>query len=226
MHRRLQDGLTVRKAAAMCGVAKNTSFQWRHRFLTQPAGLRPKGLQGIVEADETLFLESFKGQRLLPRPPRQRGGKAVKRGTSSEQIPVLILRDRQGATADFRLNGLSADAIGPPLRAVLAPDAVLCTDGASAYKVLAKRHHLAHRPVNLAAGIRVLAGVYHIQNVNAYDSRLKQWMNRFHGVATHYLENYLGWRRLLERFGTTLNPELCLTAALGRIRPIQQLIAT
>jgi hypothetical protein len=39
------------------------------------------------------------------------------------------------------------------------------------------------------------AGVYHIQNVNVCDSRLKQWMGRFHGVATKYLENYLGWRR-------------------------------
>jgi transposase-like protein len=57
----LGEGLTVRKAAAACGVAKNTSFKWRHRFLTQPAGLKPKVLQGIVEADETLFLESFKG---------------------------------------------------------------------------------------------------------------------------------------------------------------------
>ncbi len=43
-------------------------------------------------------------------------------------------------------------------------------------------------------------GAFHIQNVNAYDSRLKTWMIRFHGVATKYLKNYLGWRRLLERY--------------------------
>lgn len=27
-------------------------------------------------------------------------------------------------------------------------------------------------------------GVYHIQNVNSYHSRLKKWMDRFNGVAT------------------------------------------
>lgn len=59
--------------------------------------------------------------------------------------------------------------------------------------------------------------MYHIQNVNAYDSRLKQWMQRFHGVATRYLENYLGWRRLIEHFGDSLQPGLCLQAALGRV---------
>ena len=42
-------------------------------------------------------------------------------------------------------------------------------------------------------------GIVHVQNVNAYDSRLKPWTKRFHGVATKYLENYLGWMRLLDR---------------------------
>jgi len=41
--------------------------------------------------------------------------------------------------------------------------------------------------------------IYHIQNVNAYDSRLKAWMKHFNGVATKYLESYLGWMRLLDR---------------------------
>ncbi len=48
---------------------------------------------------------------------------------------------------------------------------------------------VTHHPVNLAQGIRVIAGIYHVQNVNAYDSRLKTWMNRLHGVATCHLAN-------------------------------------
>lgn len=72
-----------------------------------------------------------------------------------------------------------------------------------------------HRPVNLSAGIRVVAGVYHVQNVNAYDSRLKEWMRHFHGVATHYLPNYLGWRRLIERSHNAPSARHVLLAALG-----------
>lgn len=41
-------------------------------------------------------------------------------------------------------------------------------------------------------------GVYHIQNVNSYHSRLKKWMDRFNGVATKYLQNYLAWFRYLD----------------------------
>ncbi|CAH1540465.1 hypothetical protein THOG05_320031 [Vibrio rotiferianus] len=29
-------------------------------------------------------------------------------------------------------------------------------------------------------------------DVNAYHSRAKEWMNQFHGVATKYLDHYLG----------------------------------
>lgn len=50
---------------------------------------------------------------------------------------------------------------------------------------------ICHRPVNLAQGVRVVAGVYPVQNVNAFDRRLKEWMRRFHGVATRHLPNYL-----------------------------------
>ncbi|MCJ8314339.1 MAG: IS1595 family transposase, partial [Pseudomonadales bacterium] len=32
----------------------------------------------------------------------------------------------------------------------------------------------------------------------AYHSRLKNWHRRFHGTATKYLANYLGWFRALE----------------------------
>ena len=42
----------------------------------------------------------------------------------------------------------------------------------------------------------------HINNVNAYHSRLKQWLTRFNGVATKNLPNYLGWRRALEAWAT------------------------
>ncbi|MFM4767471.1 IS1595 family transposase, partial [Aeromonas veronii] len=44
------------------------------------------------------------------------------------------------------------------------------------------------------------------------------------GVATHYLKNYLGWRRMLERYGKGVNNKACLHEALGR--PMQHVIGT
>src|SRR5437763_2982935 len=201
----LAAGMALTKAAAHCGVHLTTSFRWRHRFLRAPAAAR-EALGGVVEADETFFRRSHKGSRRwrrggVPpaRRPRRRREPAGKRGLSAEQVPALIARDRAGPTIDAVLPDFGAEAIGAALGPVVAGDAVLCSDGAKAYAAFAAGHGLHHEPVNLAAGIRVRDGAFHIQNVNAYHGRLKGWMGRFNGVATRYLAIYLGWRRTLER---------------------------
>lgn len=207
---------TVRSSANLCEINKNTAFLWRHRFLQHVAQHRATHESGIVEADETFFLESFKGQRHLSRPAHKRGGTASKRGTGAEQIPVLVVRDRSGQTADFKLEKLDAEHVKAVLKPLVDQDAILCTDGAGVYTVFARETGITHRAINLSKKQRVVEGAFHIQNVNAYDSRLKGWMQRFHGVATKYLENYLGWRRMLERYKKNINPLICLREAVGK----------
>src|SRR5690349_20254502 len=219
----LAAGMTLAKAAARCGVHLTTSFRWRHRFLRAPAAAR-EALGGVVEADETFFRRSHKGSRRWRRGdgppgrgPRRRGERAGKRGLSAERVPALIARYRAGHTIDAVLPDLGAEAIAAALGPAVAGDAVLCSDGAKAYAAFAAGHGLHHEPVNLAAGIRVRDGAFHIQNVNAYHGRLKGWMGRFNGVATRYLPNYLGWRRTLER---ALEPSASKTWLLAAVQPI------
>jgi transposase-like protein len=44
---------TVRRAAALAGIHKNTSFRWRHRFLSLERHDRERLLGGTTDADET-----------------------------------------------------------------------------------------------------------------------------------------------------------------------------
>ena len=219
-------GLSIRKSADSCGIANNTSFKWRHRFLQIPATRQPDKMNGTVEVDETYFLESFKGQRRLPRSARKRGGKATKKGTSKEQVPVLVVRDRHGETADGILHGINTQQIEPVLIPLLNKEVILCTDGMPTYKQIARQANIVHRPVNIAAGQRVTNNIYPIQNVNAYGCRLKQWMKKFHGVATRYLGSYLEWHRMIDRLGQNITPTLCFLASLGKLRQFQQLTVT
>jgi transposase-like protein len=206
---------TVRRAAALAGIHKNTSFRWRHRFLTVAKTDRSLPLAGLTEADETYLLESQKGSRHLDRAPRRRGGSARRRGLSHEQVCILVARDRTGKTVDF-VTG-RAPLTPPQLRRclppVVAPDILLVTDGHPAYRAFAREASITHRVVNLSAGVRV-AGALHVQNVNAYHSRFKEWLRRFHGVASRYLPNYLGWRWAVDG-GRIGSPEMLLGSALG-----------
>ena len=54
-----------------------------------------------------------------------------------------------------------------------------------------------------------------------YHGRLKEWLHRFHGVATKNLPNYLGWRRTLEALGQQITPQAVILGAIG-LGPYQQ----
>jgi hypothetical protein len=202
------------------GAHRTTAFRWRHRFLRLPAWVQTTTMSGVAEVDEAYTLRSFKGQprRLLAeasRAARRRGGKAAKRGLSEEQVPILVLRDRSGHTANFVLQRADAAQIAPVLARTLADDALLCTDASAALAAAASACNLEYRALNSARGER-RRGPWPIRNVNAYHSRWKSWMARFHGVATSYLEHYLGWFRALDRNAQTGPPAASLLAlAIG-----------
>jgi len=210
------DGKSVRDSAQHCKVANSTSFRWRHRFLKVASNIKAEHLEGIVEADETFFLESHKGDHHLERKPRKRGGKATQRGLSLEQIPVLIVRDREGHTTDSILTHANTQEITKVISPLIDEDVLLCSDGNRIYSAFAKALHITHKVINASAGEHVKEGAYHIQNVNAYDSRLKNWIRHFNGVSTKYLESYLGWMRMLD-CESGLTPDRVLAISASRV---------
>ena len=212
--RALISAKSIAKAAERCAIDHTTAFRWRHRFLSALNQDKPKSLSGIVEADETFILESFKGQQKgLPRPSRKRGGKAVKRGLSEEQIPVIVARDRTGATLDAVLPRLDAVSLTAALGGVMAPSTDFCCDGGSAITAFARRAKLNIHALPAPGNPQPEAPEYHINNVNAYHGRLKEWLRRFHGVATKNLSNYLSWRRTMEALGAAVTAEAWIMGA-------------
>lgn len=175
-------------------------------------------LAGIAEADETFILRSAKGQpgmrQQWDREPRKRGGKALLRGRSKENIAIFVARDRSGATIDQVLATVNADNLRPVIRKHVEPDAVLCTDGLNSYRTVAAQLQLKHEALVLNHGERI-RGPFHIQNVNNYHSRWKGWMDRFHGVSTRYLPNYLGWFRALDAHAKARSSDFMLYAAFA-----------
>ena len=217
----LLDSLSVRSSAERVGVHRNTAFRWRHRFLAQVKHDRPQRLHGIAEADEMFLLESQKGSRQLSRPARKRGGAAARRGISRDLDCILVARDRSGQTVDAVTGrgALKACQLERHLLPLLDPQVLLVTDANAAYRSFARCQGIAHQYVNVRAGERVRRsseGAIHVQNVNAYHRRLRDWLMRFHGVASRYLPNYLGWRRALDS-GRTRTADALLRLA---IKPI------
>ena len=203
---------TVRSSTKVCGLAGNTAFRWRHRFLAAESR-NPRKLVGIVEADETCVLESRKGERCLDRKARHRGGKASKRGRSSEQVPVLVAADRSGMTVSAVLPMVNADALREVIEPVVGEDIVLVSDGHRAYPPCAAAMGVRQEALNLSGGKRV-RNAFHIQTVNNRHGQLKGLLGRNRGTAIKYLDNYLNWFRQVELYNAS--PSTCLANAIDR----------
>lgn len=195
------DGWSIAKIAGKLDISIPTAFLWRHKLLRNYEKLANESLLGIVEADETFFLFSEKGnQSIKGRKSRKRGGTASKRGISDEQIPVIAGCDRDGHVILGVAKGgrISVEDIENVLNVYIGEDVVLCSDAHNSFQAYAKAYDFKYVGLNISQGQRVYRKKYHIQNVNSFHSRLKQWMKRFNGVSTKYLQNYMNWFSLLE----------------------------
>jgi len=102
-------------------------------------------LKGIVESDETFFLESHKGRKhveeILGRKARKRGGTSNYRGISHEQVCVVVAFDRSGRVISQtagrgRITSKQIDAV---LGDYLQDASTLCTDSATNYSAFARK---------------------------------------------------------------------------------------
>ena len=111
-------------------------------------GLLVRGARtGIVAADETFILESQGPAVGPPRgQPRKRGGKAKHPGLFSENIPILVGRDREGATFDAALPQVDRASIAEALDGVVTPANPFVCDGGKAIVAFVRK---AKIPVNV-----------------------------------------------------------------------------
>jgi len=194
-------GYSLRKSAEIVGVSYVTLFYWRHKLLDALTQTENNIFDGIVEMDETYFLQSDKGKKNLKnRKARKRGGVSKLRGISRDQVCVLVARDRTKNTISkvSCMGRIKTERVNELVGSYLSPANILCTDGWRAYKTYANERGMEYYALKDRC---VLKGIYHIQNVNSYHSRMKKWLDRFNGVASKYLDNYLTWFKFLDSKG-------------------------
>ena len=181
------NGWSIRKSAKYCGIHPNTAFYWRHKILKVLTKKDDNDkLGGIIEADETFFEESQKGNKnIKDRKPRKRGYSCYSY-TQKKKVCVLtaIDRNRSSFTKPVGFGGLEKDDV-ILLQRHLVKDSVLITDGNRTYRNL---HNVKLKSLKFG---KPENKVYHLNNINNFHSMLKKFMIRFNGVATKYLDYYV-----------------------------------
>lgn len=155
-------------------------------------------LEGIVEMDEAFFPVSYKGNHKnsksfkMPREPHMRGGQVRKRGLSREQTCVPCAVDRNGFCVSkvSNLGRVSTKDIHSVFDGKIDTGSTVVTDKMNSYVRFA---HTSGLDIVQVKGGKGKRGIYNVQRVNAYHSKLKKFMAKFNGVSTKHLNNYLAW---------------------------------
>lgn len=235
------NGMSIRKTANICRIHRNTAFYWRHKILDALQNMaNDVKLNGIVEVDETFFTVSYKGNHknsknfIMPRVAHKRGGETHTRGISHEKVCVPCAVNRKGMSFAriSNLGRVSTQNLNNLLDGRIVESATLVTDKMNSYVRFADKNDL--NLVQLKNG-KDKRGIYNIQHINNYHSRLKKFMRNFNGVSTKYLNNYLIWnnfvnyaketdsekQNILMRFAlTTIKKETCAQVCQRESIPI------
>lgn len=187
-------GLSVRKMARALKVTPATAFRWRHGVIRQ-LRLRPRAALGSsVAVTEAYVPYSEKGSRTTDGPgarcriPLRR----YRRFIDGKPSRVLLLsNDRQQAAVVVDRGQPTVAAIQASLASLVKPGAEL--------------RALGH--VQLTDACRRLRATFQhgwhqsVARVQWLHRHLHNWLRRFHGVATKYLERYLVWHSRVFRAG-------------------------
>jgi transposase-like protein len=190
------EGLSLRDASKKTGICVNTAFKWRHRILSSFNDIGCSKMEGIVEADETFFLYSEKGNKKLKRKPRKRATKATLDGMNEQHVNVIVAADRQAHKAmNVGNRGVITKksiekAIG---KWINKSESILCSDSHRTFQGYAKEYKMPHKMLSARKKQYVTDKIYHTQHVNNIYGQLKKFMLQFNGVSSKYLQNYVNY---------------------------------
>lgn len=170
----MMNGLSIRKTAVACGIHRNTAFLWRHKILDALQNMADDvTLDGIIEADETFFAISYKGNHsksktfAMPRKAHKRGHSTHIRGLSQEKVCVPCAVNRNGLSISKITNTgrVSTRDLHHIYDGRIKTNSTLVTDKMNSYVRFTNANGIDL--VQLKTG-KAKKGIYNIQHINSY----------------------------------------------------------
>ncbi len=194
----MRKGTSIKKTAKIVGISIQTSFDWRHKILSSTAEKLHQKLGGEIQCDELELAQSSKGERGLQRPSRKRGNdfKRNEKGKKNTTVQVITAIDNHGVKMmqAVETKRLTRQQISQALASKLERNSTLITDEHHSYKAFAKdKKTITHKTFIAKAHQSKTDKKVNLQKVNQTHSELRKFLDRFHGVSTKYLQNYLNW---------------------------------
>lgn len=202
----LLSGYSIRKSAQITGISIQTSFDWRHKLLRSFITVLPSEFEGIVESNHFVFEYSEKGKSKRKKELDEVLPDKECHKCEDRAVAVLGTCDRF-ENKEFKVLAMGKIRVSDLKRALstrLANAEIVCSEIERSFAAFAKVGKFEYKKINIKNFKKVTDKVYHTRNIKHVYFKLLEFMQRFHGVATKYLQNYFNWFLLLEKIKNTI----------------------
>lgn len=203
----LLSGFTVRESASYTGIAIQTAFDWRHKILLAFSTVSPRYFEGIMEGTTFYQKYSTKGSR-KSNINQDATSNQIKAARKIPEVGNIMASDRFGNT-DIKvvsIGKIELDDVERILRGRTKEIITICSPEKSEFKRFANINRIDYESDKTVFSKRIIKAAYHVNNNKLKKNELDVFMNKFHGVATKYLQNYYNWFLLLQKIAQTTYP--------------------
>lgn len=206
-------GLSLQLCSEIHHISIQTAFDWRHKILSSLRHFVPKQYCGITEMIQTEIPFSRKGQGAKSRKIGYKG-KIIEPFTNNKAeslnkgnykpLSIVAINDR---TYQFEISivqhgNLDLDHLKEQLNKKLNKVKKLCIEDQELLKQFAGKKKISYFVKKIGSKVNGCNKYYHTDNVQMKYFKLKGFMDRFHGVSSSYLQNYLNWYMILDHILT------------------------
>lgn len=198
-------GASLEECAFQCGISIRTAFEWRHKILnTLQRDQDNRVMAGIIEVDEMFLPVSYKGNHknskrfAMPRKAFQRGSDNRSNNVPKACIMCAVERNGQSYSEVLGAGQSTTKMVTYAFEKRIVPDSIMLSDGGKALvNYFSKKNSIelitlkASVSGNHNGGDPEIRGIYHIQTVNNFHTRLQRFLRKYNGVSTKYLNHYV-----------------------------------
>jgi hypothetical protein len=179
------NGYSIRESARIVGLSISTSFSWRHKILNKIEDLPNVKLKESIQMEEVKMKYSNKGQH-----------KKISKEKRKSMMSLIFTCDG--------MYKLQSELVTNTKR---SENKILTnlTDNQHCIFTCSSKPIFRDLKAQINNVMLVKPKIFNKSGVTVLIDIWKDWMKRFHGVATDYLHNYLHWFDFLQNSNSKSN---------------------
>ena len=190
-------------------IAIQTAFDWRHKIIAAMKVYTPKQYSGITEMIVIKKRFSRKGQGAKSGCIGQKGkitnpvsNKKAESKEKGETQPLSLIAI-SGRTSRFEIKivqqgAMQMEALNDELGSKLNKVNKLCIENEDILKKFAGKKRICYFVYQEGKKSKGRNKYYHTENVENRYIKMNRFLERFHGVSSSYLQNYLYWYMVVD----------------------------